>query len=117
SSEMVRARVMPDRKAPLATGVKTWPSLTMKMLDEAVSATLPSMSRTSALSKLRALSSMMARLLLGSRLPALALVGMGSMVGRRKRDTVTEKPDGGSIGATKRHRQKRVVSGSAGTPI
>ena len=61
----VRIRVMPARKVRLAAGVKTTPSLTMKMFDAPVSATLPSMSRTSALSKPRRLASTRMRALLG----------------------------------------------------
>ena len=50
-SPMTRWRVMPLRKVPFAAGVRTTPSLARKMFEVAVSATLPSMSQTSALSK------------------------------------------------------------------
>jgi hypothetical protein len=46
---MWRDRVIPARKVPLGMGVKSSPSLTMKTLAVAVSATLPSASATSAL--------------------------------------------------------------------
>ncbi|MNL69342.1 hypothetical protein D3C87_1941920 [compost metagenome] len=56
---------MPARKVPLAIGVMTTPSLTMKMFEDAVSATLPFMSSASALSKPREWASMIMRPLLG----------------------------------------------------
>ncbi|MNW10561.1 hypothetical protein D3C71_2078050 [compost metagenome] len=62
---MTRKRVMPARKVRLAAGVKTTPSLTRKTLDEPVSAMLPSMSRTSALSNPRKRASVRMRALFG----------------------------------------------------
>ena len=62
---MTRVRVMPARKVPFGTGVATTLSLTRKMLEAAVSATLPSMSSTMALSKPFAFASRSARALLG----------------------------------------------------
>ncbi len=62
---MTRWRVMPLRKVPFAAGVRTTPSLARKMFEVAVSATLPSMSQTSALSKPLARASRMALALFG----------------------------------------------------
>ena len=63
--EMCRARVMPARKVPFGTGVKTVPSLTINMLAVAVSATLPMASATSALLNPLARASASMRALLG----------------------------------------------------
>ena len=62
---MTRARVMPARKVPFATGVITTPSRTRKALVEAVSATCPSWSSESAFWKPRARASRTMRALLG----------------------------------------------------
>src|SRR5450432_334750 len=84
----------------------------MKILEVASSATLPSMSHITALSKPRACASKMARALFGYRHPALASTGMLSRVGRRKEESVMEKPVGLRIGASKITKHQRVDSGS-----
>ena len=56
---------MPLRKVPFGIGVKMTPSFTMKAFELANSATLPSMSHTTQLSKPRERASSMARALFG----------------------------------------------------
>ena len=47
----------------------------------------------------------------------VAVLALSLFVGGCFEETVTEKPFAGSIGASCRHRQKRVESGSAGTDM
>src|ERR1700691_3377455 len=88
---MTRARVMPARKVPFASGVNTTPSLTMKILAVPISATLPSMSHIRQLSKPRA------RFDQGARIVRVETAGLGldrrafprRAAERRQRDRIT----------------------------
>ena len=100
SSPITRWRVMPARNVPFGIGVNTTPSLAMNTLELASSATLPSTSRTTQLSKPRDFASNMRARIVRIEAAGLGVDRQRSCVGRRNGDSVIEKPSGLRIGAS-----------------